>query len=70
MNLKEFFQSQASKIERLEKQLRATNEDLASMVSTLEEKTLQLNKERRENEANVNYMERMKVDLEMVSFLP
>jgi hypothetical protein len=37
-------------------------------VATLEEKTLQLNREKRENEANVNYMERMKIDLEMVKF--
>ncbi|CBY34331.1 unnamed protein product [Oikopleura dioica] len=57
--------SQSSKIERLEKQLKATNEDLSSMFTTLEEKTLQLNREKRENEANVNYMERMKIDLEM-----
>ena len=38
-------------------------------MATLEEKTLQLNREKRENEANVNYMERMKIDLEMVKFL-
>jgi hypothetical protein len=38
-------------------------------VATLEEKTLQLNREKRENEANVNYMERMKIDLEMVKLV-
>ena len=58
--------NQASKIDRMERQIKKQNGELKDMAETLESRTQQLAKEKRENEANVNFIERMKIELEMV----
>lgn len=50
----------------MERQIKKQNEELKEMAETLESRTQQLAKEKRENEANVNFIERMKIELEMV----
>lgn len=59
--------NQSSKIERMERQIKKANEELREMTETLDSRTLQLAKEKRENEANANFIERMKIEMEMVS---
>merc|ERR1719402_654504 len=56
--------NQSSKIERMERQIKKANEDLKDMNETLDTRTIQLAKEKRENEANANYIERMKIEME------
>ena len=56
-----------SKIERMERQIKKANEEIRELGETLDTRTLQLSKEKRENEANVNFIERMKIEMEMVS---
>lgn len=59
--------NQSSKIERMERQIKKANEELREMTETLDSRTLQLAKEKRENEANANFIERMKIEMEMVT---
>lgn len=60
--------NQASKIERMERQIKKSNEDLKDMSQTIDSRTIQLAREKRENEANANFIERMKIEMEMVRY--